>query len=118
MTDSDWETQIRLVFPNWHSSTATAAWPTIRASLSVGQTVQGKVIARAHFGVWLDIGIQQPAVLLVVNMAGDCDQPISLDDYPQIGEVLSARINALGDNGEIGLTQQYPDSMIEGEPAK
>jgi len=31
---------------------------------------------------------------------------------------LLARINAFGDKGEIGLTQQNPDRMIEGEQAK
>ncbi|QDV81895.1 hypothetical protein TBK1r_08180 [Stieleria magnilauensis] len=78
----------------------------------------GNVISRAPFGVWLDISVKQPALLLVVNVDGANKKGISFADYPQIGIELTARINALGDKGEIGLTQQNPDRMIEGEEAK
>ncbi|MCS7468528.1 hypothetical protein NZK35_17890 [Stieleria sp. ICT_E10.1] len=106
------------MFPDWQTDAATERWPAIRESLSVGQTVTGKVVSRAPFGVWLDIDVNQPALLLVVNMDGADNRRITFDDYPEIGSELTTRINALGDTGEIGLTQQNPDRMIEGEEVK
>lgn len=106
------------MFPDWLTDAATERWPTIKQSLTIGQTVRGRVISRAPFGVWLDIGVNHPALLLVVNMDGAQDRRITIDDYPQKGSELSARVNALGDRCEIGLTQQKPDAMIEGREAK
>ena len=117
LSQSDWDTDIRAVFPDWQTDAAAERWPEIRASLSVGQIATGKVISRAPFGVWLDIGVNQPALLLVVNMDGANIRRITFDDYPEKGTELMARINALGDRGEIGLTQHDPDRMVEGEEA-
>jgi hypothetical protein len=118
LSQSGWDTDIRAVFPDWQTDAAAERWPEIRASLSVGQTATGSVISRAPFGVWLDIGVNQPALLLVVNMDGANTRRIAFEDYPEKGTELTARINALGDRGEIGLTQQNPDMMIEGKEAK
>ncbi len=118
MPQSDWDADIRAVFPDWLTDSAAERWPAIRQSLTIGQTVTGQVISRAPFGVWLDIGVNQPALLLVVNMDGAKTRRITFDDFPEKGSKLSARVNALGDGGEIGLTQQNPDTMIEGEYAK
>jgi ribosomal protein S1 len=118
MSQSDWGKDIRVVFPDWQTDAAAKRWPEIKVSLSIGQLVTGKVISRAPFGIWLDIGVNQPALLLVVNMDGANTRRITFEDYPQKGTELTARINALGDNGEIGLTQQNPDRMIEDDAAK
>lgn len=115
MTQPEWERDLRAAFADWKTDAATERWPTIRQSLNVGETVTGRVVSRAPFGVWLDIDVNQPALLLVVNMADANTRRISFDDYLQIGSKLTARINAIGDDGEIGLTQQNPDRMIEGE---
>ncbi len=96
LPQSDWDADIRAVFPDWQTDAAVERWPAIRESLSVGQCVTGKVISRAPFGVWLNIGVNQPALLLVVNMEGANTKRISFEDYPQIGIQLTARINALG----------------------
>jgi hypothetical protein len=118
LSEWDWVADIRAVFPDWQTDAAVARWVKTRALLDVGQKVTGNVIARAPFGVWLDIGVNQPALLLVVNMVGANTRPISFDDYPQKATELSACIGALGDKGQIGLTQQNPDRMREGEKTK
>ncbi len=93
------------MFPDWQSKAAALAWRASAKSLCVGETVSGKVISRAPFGVWLDIGVGRPALLLVVNMQEAARGRIAFNDYPQKGTALTAEINALGDRGEIGLTQ-------------
>lgn len=102
---NNWRADIKSRFPDWQTDALIERWPTIRETLSIGQSVSGEVIARAPFGVWLDINVGQPALLLVVNMKDAGVRRIAFDDYPQKGEVVAARINALGETGEIGLTQ-------------
>lgn len=118
MTTSNWDADIRCVFPDWLTKAATERWPAVRESITVGQTVQGNVISRAPFGVWLDIGVGHPALLLVVNMNGAKLRRITFEDYPEKHSTVVARINALGNNCEIGLTQHYSDTMVEGDAAK
>jgi ribosomal protein S1 len=100
-----WGEDIRARFPDWGTDAFSARWSTIKGALAVGQEVRGEVIARAPFGVWVDIGAGHPALLLVPEMAGACERPLRFEDYPQLGEVIEARIVSLGDRAEIRLTQ-------------
>ncbi len=115
MLYDEWNADVRSRFPDWQTDVARERWPDIRQSLSIGQSVSGEVIARAPFGVWLDIEVPQPALLLVVNMMDAKTRRIRFDGYPAKGATIQARINALGDDGEIGLTQLNPDPKIEEE---
>ncbi len=100
MVNDEWDADVRSHFPDWQTDVARERWPDIRRSLSVGQSVSGEVIARAPFGVWLDIDVPQPALLLVVNMRNAKTRRITFDGYPVRGATIQARINALGDDGE------------------
>jgi predicted RNA-binding protein with RPS1 domain len=104
----EWMQEIRTRFPDWQTSDALARWTENKARLKVGQQVSGTVIARAPFGVWLDIDAGHPALLLVTEMATLPSQPIPFADYPAIGAPVMATIVALGDKAEIGLSQ-FPD---------
>ena len=101
-----WGEDIRARYPRWGTEAALARWPEIRERLRIGQPVRGSVIARAPFGVWLDIDAGHPALLLVPEMRGAEERRITFDDYPAIGEVVEAWIMALGERAEIGLTQR------------
>jgi hypothetical protein len=105
----DWPEQIRARFPDWGAAIALLDWPEVRDQLSIGQTVTGVVIARAPFGVWLDIGVNFPALLLVPEMQGAKLRRITFDDYPAVGARVEAQICALSDSAEIILTQQRPE---------
>src|SRR5215510_6718228 len=105
----DWQDEIRARFPDWGTDAALLRWPAVRSGLRVGQTVSGVVIARAPFGIWLDIGIDFPALLLVPNMQGAKLRRITFEDYPVMGAQVEARINSLGDRGQIGMTQERPE---------
>lgn len=100
-----WDTDIRARFPDWGTDAALARWPAIRSRLSIGQAVRGEVIARAPFGVWVDIGAEHAALLLVPEMAGAKERPVKFEEYPPQGSTIEARIVALGDRGEIALSQ-------------
>jgi exosome complex RNA-binding protein Rrp4 len=100
-----WSEDIRGHYPHWGTEAALARWPEVRERLRIGQHVYGPVIARAPFGVWLDIHAGHPALLLVPEMRGAKERRITFDEYPAIGEVVEARIVALGERAEIRLTQ-------------
>ena len=112
----DWREEIHARFPDWATEGALARWPEARARLAVGRDVRGEVIARAPFGVWVDIDAGHPALLLVPEMTGASERPIRFEDYPPIGAELDARIIALNDRAEIALSQR-PGPGGEGAPA-
>ncbi len=110
-----WMSDIRTRFPDWKTQSSLQRWPDVKNQLRVGQTVSGQTIAQAPFGVWLDIGVSFPALLLVHNMKdAHVRPPIGLEDYPALDASVDGRINALGDAGEIGIPQLrvYPESVF------
>jgi transcriptional accessory protein Tex/SPT6 len=100
-----WQDDIRVHYPDWATDAALERWAQSRMRLSEGQKVRGSVIARAPFGVWVDIGVDHPALLLVTEMCGAKERHMSLDGYPAIGENVDAWISAIGERCEIGLSQ-------------
>jgi hypothetical protein len=100
-----WDDDIRARFPDWCTDAVLIRWPAIRAKLAVGQIVHGEVIARAPFGVWVDIAVGHPALLLVPEMAHAREKRIAFEDYPPVGAIVEARIAGTGARAEIALTQ-------------
>jgi hypothetical protein len=100
-----WDEDLRARFPDWGTAAAIDRWPAARALLVTGQPVHGAVVARAPFGVWVDIGVGHPALLLVPEMTGASERPIRFHEYPELGTAVDAQIVALGDRAEIGLSQ-------------
>ena len=102
-----WDRDIRTAFPHWQTEVAASHWQSETESLKLGQQVSGLVVARAPFGVWVDIGVSFPALLLVPNMAEAQYRSVQFTDYAPKGTLVSARINVLaGEKCEIGLTQR------------
>jgi transcriptional accessory protein Tex/SPT6 len=106
MSDS-WGTDLRARFPDWLTPEALARWPENKTRLRIGQTIQGVVVARAPFGVWLDVDVGHPARLLVPDMAGAQIKPIRFFDYPQLGETVEVTVIFLDDRrAEIDVSQR------------
>ena len=93
-------------FPDWNTDAATVRWASAKDQLAIGQQVQGLVVARAPFGVWVDIGIGFPALLLVPEMLAPRGDPIHFTDYAPKGSTVYASIASLGPDAKIGLTQR------------
>ena len=89
-----WGSDLLIRFPDWRSDAVLSTWPAVKASISVGQQVSGVVIARAPFGVWLDIGVAFPALLLVRDIGRQAMSGENLGD--EIPCVIAERI-------EIGI---------------
>jgi transcriptional accessory protein Tex/SPT6 len=101
-----WDDDIKDVFPNWQTEEGIAEFNAAKVRLEMNQFVTGTVIARAQFGVWVDIGVGYPALLLVVNFANRDAKAQNFFGYPMVGEKIEAYVNALGPRAEIGLTQR------------
>lgn len=106
MDDESWKEPIVARYPDWGTERWEAMWRDREPPAAIGQEVEGEVISRAPFGVWVEAGLGTPALLLAPTMAG----PPRPGDYPAIGARLSARVNAVTPKGEIGLTQRPADS--------
>jgi hypothetical protein len=96
-----WRDEIRARFPDWETDAFQARWPENSEGLAVGQEVRGEIIARAPFGLWMDIRIGHPALLLVTEMTGDPDQ--------MLGAIVECHVAVVAVTGQISLTQ-FPNN--------
>jgi ribosomal protein S1 len=110
MSDA-WTTDLRARFPDWLTPTALERWPENKIRLNVGQMIRGVVVARAPFGVWLDVDAGHPARLLVHDMAGGQTKPVRFADYPELGATVVVKVIFLDDRrAEIYVSQrQLPE---------
>jgi len=89
-------------------------WAAARAGLGVGESVRGRVIARRPFGVFVDIGVGFPALLEVIQFEGARRRRYDLEDYPAVGDTITARVVAINDrNRQVGLTQLNPHPYLD-----
>lgn len=85
-----------------------ALWVRLRTEIAEGDTVTGKVICRRLFGVFLDIGYgsKAAALLLVPEFTDAHVNSYDFDDYPLVGDLVTARILRIGwESHKIALTQ-------------
>lgn len=90
-------------------------WKRIREELSIGNNVLGTVICRRPFGVFLDIGYGAGAfaLLLVPDFKDAKIRRITFDDFPLVGDSVSAWvINIDFENRKIALTQHPPSAVL------
>jgi ribosomal protein S1 len=68
-------------------------WERIKSQFSAGERVNGKVVARYPFGVFLDIGVGFPALILVPDFEAAAERPYtSMDMYPAVGATVSGTL--------------------------
>jgi hypothetical protein len=108
LDDSDWGA--KLSEPFGHAPRDDAAWSALKERLPIGSTATGRVVARAPFGVWVDIGAGFPALLEVPEIAGARERPLSINDYPAVGSEVVARVVCFREtNRQVMLSQRYVD---------
>ena len=80
-------------------------WNEAKEAFTPGEEVTGAVVARARWGVYMDIGSPFPGVLLATRMY---PVPDGAEGLPAKGTVLEATIRHFADNSkEIVLTQKH-----------
>jgi transcriptional accessory protein Tex/SPT6 len=107
-----WREIVRTHFPEWNVSSSCPEQPVQTAQLQCGQEITGVVVAQAPFGVWLDIGVGWPALLLVVDMKEAQIHRVPFEQYPSIGTTITGRIKVVGEAGELAITQREADEPM------
>ena len=100
-------------FGDYRAVDREKAWLRAKRSLPLGSLVSGQVKAQYPFGVFVDIGCDFPALLLVVRFVDAHVKRYDLSMYPSIGTTLSARVCAFDDiDHVIGVTQLERERML------
>jgi ribosomal protein S1 len=106
--DSEWP------FGDHLSAAKAGEWAAVPIRLGVGESVRGRVIARRPFGVLVDIGAGFPALLEVIQFEDASKRRYKLEDYPAVGDTITARVVAFNDrNRQIALTQPNPHPYLD-----
>jgi ribosomal protein S1 len=101
-------------FGDYLSPAKAEEWAAVQARLGAGGAVRGPVIARRPFGVFVDIGAGFPALLEVIQFEHARERRYIFEDYPAVGEMITARVVAFDDrNRQIGLTQLNPHPYLD-----
>lgn len=96
------------------SAARAGEWAAVPTLIGVGESVRGRVIARRPFGVFVDIGAGFPALLEVIQFEEARERRYSLEDYPAVGDTITARVVAFNDrNRQIALTQLNPHPYLD-----
>lgn len=101
-------------FDDHLSSSRAAEWAVVRSEVGVGESVRGRVIARRPFGVFVDIGVGFPALLEVLQFGDARKRRYRFEDYPAVGDTITARVVAFRDwNRQVALTQLDPHPYLD-----
>ena len=102
---TEWGAKLRARFPDLQQS--AELWERVKLQLAPGEEREGEVIARAPFGVWVDLGLGVPALQEVAEFEDAGTRRYALEDYPAEGSKLVARITCFRDEGfQIYLSQR------------
>lgn len=64
-------------------------WNRLKSELKIGDTVQGRIFKVEPYGVYVDIGRDFYGIVLAPQIG---KESIAFDEYPKIGETISAII--------------------------
>ena len=103
-----------MIHQNWGELVREHFTNKIPKFSNVGDSVNGKVVACAHEGIWLDIDCGIPALLEIIQLDSQRYKPKKYPEWmPEIGNKFDAVVVAIK-NKEIRLTQNFifKDSSI------
>jgi ribosomal protein S1 len=95
--NEDWRCQLANAFPKREAAKETAEWIALKQRLAVGDRVTGVVVARAEFGVWLDLGVGFPGLMLVPDLAGLSPEAYQSGDSCRVGSTMPVAVYRFND---------------------
>ena len=109
MDYAEWRNVLAERFPNYESPAHDPEWLRLKQRLAPGQTITGIVVARAHFGAWIDLGVGFPGLLEIICIADLSPERYRAGDWCPVGSEVSATIgNLIDDRHQIYLWQVRP----------
>lgn len=102
----NWSESVRLHFGDVTLPELLPAWNDLKLHLPVGSKVSGPVVLKAPFGVWLDLGVRFPAMLLITRFKDRFTYDNYVEHGPQPGDHLDAIVYLFNDvDRQLVLTQ-------------
>jgi transcriptional accessory protein Tex/SPT6 len=102
----DWKDKLISLYPDWTKEEGIERFNNSNHGLKIGDEVMGTVICRTQFGVWVDINVGYPAVILLTNFASNNVKLDGFIGFPQVGSTVKAVVQAIGIRAEIGLIEK------------
>jgi len=90
--DENPHSDLKRIFGDYQSNDREEDWQTVVDALSEGQSVTGPVVARAHYGAYVDIGVGFPALLQIILMRGLDHEAYIANEWSPVGSEVTARI--------------------------
>ena len=94
----NWSEVIKEIFGDFESEERSDDWEKVKASLKKDEEVSGTVVARAPFGVWLDLGVGFPALIETIVITGMDRNMYEEDNYCPVGSIVRAKVSGIRDN--------------------
>lgn len=114
MPYSNWARLLAERFPARDPDATEREWVALKQWLSVGQSVTGTVVAKAPFGAWVDIGVEFPALLEIITIAGLTPEQYRADAWYPLGSDVEAFVGGFRDAAyQIELWQVPVGQPIE-----
>ncbi|MEC7290429.1 MAG: S1 RNA-binding domain-containing protein [Pseudomonadota bacterium] len=94
----NWSDEIERIFGGYLSEDKSQEWSRVKDQLKQNEIVSGVVVAKAPFGLWVDIGVKFPALIEVIVLSG-VDYETYLDEkYFTVGSEVKAKISGVRDD--------------------
>ena len=88
-------------------------WENIKKNLKIGEIITGTVICRAHFGAWIDVNQEFPALLEIIFIKELTPSNYKAGKWMEEGTDVEAYITGFRDgNRQIYLSQESPKSQV------
>ena len=95
--------ELQSQFGDYLADERSSDWHRVQKSLSLGAVVSGPVVFRPPHGVYLDVGLGFPAVLLATRFS---PQLVCPDGLPALGTITTASVARFSDSNRQIVLQQ------------
>lgn len=108
-----WSDEVRRYFGDVTSADRVSDWERAKQAFPVGSKVSGRVVLKAPFGVWLDVGAGFPALLLITQLATFYSHDTYWKSGPQLGETMDVTVLGFNEPARaLGLTQKSLTKIV------
>ncbi len=102
----DWRCILQNYYGDYEADSLNSEWDSLRTKYSKGDHIDGIVIARSQFGLWIDIGEKFPALIETIHIVGMNADVYKDDDYFPVGSTIQTMFRGFYDVGhQIRLEQ-------------
>ncbi|BCE01989.1 hypothetical protein [Marinicellulosiphila megalodicopiae] len=91
----NWSKVLQELFGDYSSIEMAKEWDTLKSKINKNDNVSGIVVARAPYGIWIDLGFGFPALLESIVVKGMTPAIYKEDKYLPVGSTVYAKISGI-----------------------